>query len=444
MKSCSTNIKYTRLGLSVDEKIQEYVDIIVEEILKEIPSVKSIILGGGFGRGEGSVEVRKGKVIPINDFDIFIISENKVSEESLNRIANRATSRLDIKNTGVEFYEFDRERYSNTFYVDLKNLPVGKLKNLPPMARYYELKNSGSVIYGDDLRNLMPSYTVEDLPLTEGFRFLMNRMALLAEYFSMDYFHKISENEKRGLLYLGYSKALIACCEALLMLNRKFVPGYKKRAEILEKCFKKDFPELAKKIPDLPEKVMKATDFKLNTKFPKKINAFKEWHEACHYSGEVAKYFVGKFTGRKIKDYEHLSDVIYNNTWKLYFGPYIQWYIRRRFKINLGKTIPSFLLQNYMKLIFYLRLRKFRKTSHLNILKNKTSPDLTMYAVLPRLLFSVSKEKKINKRMLKDAGKMMNKVFPTDYSVNDSYKLWNEIANKFSQAYVLFCFLKIV
>lgn len=427
-----------------DREVRKYLEVIKEEILNRIPNIKSIILSGGFGRGEGSVEMVGNKAIPLNDLDMYIISNDFIKEEVLNEVANKAVKRLGLKNIGIDFYEFDREVYSNTFYIDLKNLTIDKLKKLPPTIRYFELKNSSCVIYGDDYRNFIPDYKIEDLPLTEGFRHLLNRMALLAEYFSTDYFFKITENEKRGLLYLGWNKAFLACAEALLILNKKFVPSYKERSDILIECFNTDFPKLSKRIPDFPEKLKIAIDFKLNPKFPKKIDPFEFWFEACYYLGEVTKYFVSEFSKKEIKTYPELSKVIYNDLNTLYYGPYVQWYLKTKFKLNLGQKFPAFLVNYYMKLIFYFRLKKFRKINHINILKNKSGLDLTLYAVLPLLLYSIDKDKKINKKMLKEAGVLINKIFPANYKIRDSRALWNEIDSKFSQAYIMYCFLKIV
>ena len=159
-------MKFTYAGEYANRKIQDYLEIIKEEIIKNVPDVKSIIVGGGFGRGEGSVEVVGKRVIPINDFDLFIITKKEIEETILNEAANNAIKKLGIKNAGLEFYEFDREKYSNTFYVDLKNLTIKKLKKLLPPVRYYELRNASTVISRKDYWDLMPDYKLEDLHLT--------------------------------------------------------------------------------------------------------------------------------------------------------------------------------------------------------------------------------------------------------------------------------------
>lgn len=438
-------MKYTVLGSEVNDKIQDIVDIAVDEIRKNVPGVLSIILGGGFGKGEGSVEVKDGEVIPVNDFDAYIITEDKVDDRLLNDTANKATARLNLKNKGLEFYEFNRKLYANTFYLDLKAIPVYKLKDLPPMTRYYELKNASSVVYGQDYRHLMPDYDFKDIPLAEGFRVIFNRMAHLVEYFSTDYLTgKITPGEYKGLRYIAHTKAFIACGEGLLTLNRKFVPTYSGRAEAFKKCYKRDFPELYEKLPKLADKVEKATNFKLKSNFEKQEEPFEILQDIALHIGEVGKFFVSKFADVNIENYHQLSQVVYRKVWPNYFGPYARWFLKHKTGINFGNYLPAYLAKQYMTWVYYLRLKNFRNINHKEVLRNIASPDITMYAALPELIYSLNPDKTINRNMLERAAKLTHKVFPTNLNISNDYKLWDHVALQFSNAYVLFGFLKIV
>ncbi len=134
-------MKFTQQGKKVDQQIKKYLDAIVEAILKKVPEAKSILLGGGFGRGEGSAEIKKGRIIPQNDFEIFLITEKNLKEGFVNQVANKAAQKLDIGNVGADFYNFEREVFANTFYIDMKAIQINKLPYLLPMFRYFELKN---------------------------------------------------------------------------------------------------------------------------------------------------------------------------------------------------------------------------------------------------------------------------------------------------------------
>jgi len=71
-------MKYTA-SKEADRKIEGDMKIICEEIRKSVPSTKSIILTGGFSRGEGPVKKIKGIFYPYNEYDIQVISDKKLN-----------------------------------------------------------------------------------------------------------------------------------------------------------------------------------------------------------------------------------------------------------------------------------------------------------------------------------------------------------------------------
>ena len=440
-------MKYTTQNSFVNQAIQGYLDQIVKVILKELPQAKSIILGGGFGRGEGSVWLKKNTVIPINDFDMFVVAEKNIDEERLNLVANQASKSLpvEIGSRGTDFYSFDRSLHANTFYVDLKVLPIKKLADLPPMFRYFELKNASVVLWGKDYRDLMPDYQVKDLPLIEGFRLLLNRMAMLCLYFSLDFTKRpMSLSEKHGLLYLA-SKSLVDLSAPLLQLNGQYLPTYLGRLKNLKKTYKKDFPELYKQLPDLVEKVQQATDFKIKPDFKIKVNAFQYWTMCKKYIGKTSLYFAKTLFGRKIKSYSALSDLIYKELWKIYYSPYLKHFLKSKFKINFGSLPAAFLLQRYLNFLVYQRFCQYTGINYPRILINNRGFDLIIYSAMTRLLYSVDEKGKIDAKMLAQARKILEKTFPVVYNEPvEPFGLWNAVNNAFSCAYANFSFLKIV
>ncbi|MFX1362975.1 MAG: hypothetical protein ACFE7A_05945, partial [Promethearchaeota archaeon] len=67
--------KYTKYeSKRVDSVIDSQLNLIRDIILEDISGVKSIILAGGFGKGEGSLEITQdGKVVLLRDFDLVAI-----------------------------------------------------------------------------------------------------------------------------------------------------------------------------------------------------------------------------------------------------------------------------------------------------------------------------------------------------------------------------------
>ena len=86
--------KYTAYGNEVDDYIQKnYLDKIIKSFVQDCNPV-SIILFGGFGKGEGSVYFKEGNPVPFNDFDLYIITEDKMSDQDLDRVSMNASRRL--------------------------------------------------------------------------------------------------------------------------------------------------------------------------------------------------------------------------------------------------------------------------------------------------------------------------------------------------------------
>ena len=132
------------------------------------------------------------------------------------------------------------------------------LKKLLPRIRTYELKNHSLLLYGENFRNLIPEYDLKDVSLSEGAKLLLDRMSQMIEYYSIE--------DKHDEDFLNYiiQQTYAACCTALLQLSGKYQIGYNKSMEILNQTYKKDFPELYKKIPNLHLKIKEFIKWKIN------------------------------------------------------------------------------------------------------------------------------------------------------------------------------------
>ena len=69
-------------------------DKIVASFVRDCNPI-SIILFGGFGKGEGSIQAINGKPAPFNDFDFYIVTEKKLSDENLNEISMNAAKEVE-------------------------------------------------------------------------------------------------------------------------------------------------------------------------------------------------------------------------------------------------------------------------------------------------------------------------------------------------------------
>src|SRR3989344_6120163 len=193
---------FTKAGKEVEDYLKEKIQIISEVIKERIPDTISVIMSGGFGKGEGSISYENKKIILINDFDMYVVTKREHSEEEINDVAQESSRKIGKKGIS-SFVKFNKDRpiLEEFFYIDLKAIPFNQLKKLPPMVKFYDLRNSSQVVYGKDLLKYIPDFKAEKLPLAEGARFLLNRMSHLVQHFYLSFFKgKVKENDHQIFL----------------------------------------------------------------------------------------------------------------------------------------------------------------------------------------------------------------------------------------------------
>lgn len=309
-------LKYT-VSRTADKKVKQDLDKIKEVIIKSINPI-SIILFGGFGRGEGSFKIVKGKAMPLNDYDLYVVTRKKISDEKLEQIGMECSRA--IGKGGLEFAEHPASRYDKNrfFHVDLRCIEYSKLEKLFPTQRTAELKNS-MVIYGKDIRKKIPSIEV---PASEAIRLLFNKMHHLL----------LTREKDKDFKLVHISKVFMDCCTALLIYEKKFKPSYSERNRIFQKM---DFPD------ELKKKVAWATSFKLRPRFnlnEKRIEGL--WKEARDWLGYSFKHIIKGFLGIDSDYWNAIARAIHKKLPYSYFTPYL-------------KNRYLFFLQYYLTLKFF-------------------------------------------------------------------------------------------
>ncbi|MEK6914122.1 MAG: hypothetical protein AABW83_00570 [Nanoarchaeota archaeon] len=282
--------KYTEYDYEIDEYLQKnYFDKIIKSFVKDCNPI-SILLFGGFGKGEGSLQFLNGKPIPFNDFDFYVVTKEKLSDEELNKISMNASKEIGMGGLEIAYFPdkgYDTNKY---FHVDVRCLPLNKMNKLMNIQRYYELKYGSQIIYGEDIISKIKEIKKEDLPESDGLRNLFNKLHTmllgLREYYN--------EDQRKIRIFWSY-KCYMSICESLLILNKEFAPTAKERSEIFCRIYKNNFPYLYKEIPDLTDKVKKATDFKIKPNFnedPEKL-----WKSALKDIIKVFEFYIREISG---------------------------------------------------------------------------------------------------------------------------------------------------
>jgi len=309
--------KYT-YNEKYDKKIEDQLKIVKDILVKET-NPKSIILFGGFGKGEGMV--LNGK--PLNDFDVYVVGDRKLTDEECDRLSVKCSSALG--RGGLDFVEHSDEEYDEDkfFHVDVRFINFNKISKLLPTQRTFELKYGSQTLYGKNVFNKIPEVKV---PVSDAIRILFNKMDHLL----------ISEdkiNKKIRMIYV--MKAYLDLCSALLIYKNDFAATYTKRNEIFKRH---DFPDVLKK------KVDWANNFRRNPDFDS-YNIKKEWEEARYWVGYSFKYIIGGCLNLKSDDWGEIAKAVYYKLPYIYFNPYLrsrylffgQYYLTLKFALKCWK-----------------------------------------------------------------------------------------------------------
>lgn len=156
-------ISYTRTGgAQLDALIDAQLGEIVTELRAHLPELEldALVLGGGYGRGEGGARLVEGEFRPYNDYDLVLI--HRVEDAPL---LERTLQRMHVEHserTGI--------------HVDITPIRRGQLRKLPPTLTWYEFRRGHRVLFGDERVLLeMGERRLVDVPESEWGRLLFNR-----------------------------------------------------------------------------------------------------------------------------------------------------------------------------------------------------------------------------------------------------------------------------
>jgi hypothetical protein len=188
----------------------------------------ALVLGGGYGRGEGSVIRVEAEEQPYNDLDFTLVVRRKggVPWDKLHAIS---------------------ERYEKEIHIDVdfsRPLTVRNIENWPRWLMWYDLLNGHMVIEGppDILTAHAPSYLKQPLPAIEATRLALNRGAGLL--WALRVTRGLDKGPDPDFIRRNYYKCILAMGDALLIAHQRFATPYRGRDSCLARL-ERDSPEVA-------------------------------------------------------------------------------------------------------------------------------------------------------------------------------------------------------
>ncbi len=211
-------------------------------------NLTAVILGGGYGRGEGAVWREGGQEGVYNDYDFFLVAPS--------------TSRRRNKRVAAAVRDAGKRLESEVgVHVDFgQPLPHSSLRHLPYELMLMELKMGHIVLHGPpDVLAAMPDYDPKRVPLVEGARLLMNRCVGLIQARMLLREKRTLAVEEQQFAIRNMYKALMAAGDAVLFVNEVYSPSYVRRGRIFEEITLKGVP----RGEQLRDRYRDALEFKL-------------------------------------------------------------------------------------------------------------------------------------------------------------------------------------
>jgi len=274
----------------VNSVIESHLKLILTTILKQVKDAVNVALLGGFARGEGSVKIENGTVLPLGDYDLLIVTSRPHFNLRINGLNELA------------------EKFGMG-HIDIAYVWEPRLSITGKTLFWYEVKFGSHVLYGNDaLLEKIPMHNVDDINLKEGIKLLVNRLAGMFQCYKPEFFHdKPSQIEREYMIYQTV-KASLACGESLLLLIRKHHPKQLVKLDRLSESFYSELSEYSLVNPRLLSNYDKALKFKMFPSFEMYPDELDFWFSTKQDVLLTMRFFLERYKKLKINEQEELPE----------------------------------------------------------------------------------------------------------------------------------------
>ena len=194
--------------------------LILEKRVLDIMPVMSIVLHGGYGRDEGSWICEDGECRPYNDYDLILVTEEKLPAEQIMPLRKRMASEVGIR------------------WVDIAQYTPRELRTLRPTIKHYDLKYASKVIYGNaQVLDWIPVMEPSCLSLQEGQMLFFTRLWTLLGCLDERGLSCSQSGEKVRFFRNQMAKAVLAVVDVLLLQRQSYHLSYRRRVQRLAEYF---------------------------------------------------------------------------------------------------------------------------------------------------------------------------------------------------------------
>lgn len=228
-----------RFTLDGSDSLEAFLGSLCQEIAQAICSVipakhlKCLLLGGGYGRGEGGVLSSEEGDLPYNDLEFYVIhTRHFLTAQKLYGKGLHQLSATFSQKAGID--------------VEFKLLSLAQLEGAPVSMFYYDLVSRHFLVVGDEsaLENCGHHRAAHRIPLHEATRLLMNRCSGL--FFSQQRLgcRMLSEDDS-DFVYRNILKAKLALGDVILASRGEYHWSCLERHKRISKLeTRNDLPEI--------------------------------------------------------------------------------------------------------------------------------------------------------------------------------------------------------
>ena len=146
----------------------------IARTLAPIADARSIVVVGSWARGDARWRDSSAGVILESDIDLYAISDAAWTRARVQAVQQQLSAA--VQSSAWSLPEVDASQLA----IDLHLASFPQLQRLPVTVRLFDLKNDSQVLWGEDRRDRLPTWSAADMPPYEGLRLLFNRPYYMA------------------------------------------------------------------------------------------------------------------------------------------------------------------------------------------------------------------------------------------------------------------------
>lgn len=248
----------------------EEIQALLEKAVKilEGKDVLSIMALGSLPRGELSYRTKNGSLELFSDIDILVITKGDTNKKEQFLLREKLKELERIFQPGNPLFDINIEFFA-----------LQEFKRLPFKVRFYELKESGKTLSGQDLRHVIPKFGLENLNVKDTNNIVRDRLLHVLLYFPRELLEGKKNDFSQDVFKYILARNALDITTVALFQRGIFLSTYSERVKYVvanSGTFVSDFGS------DFPRFLTRCLKVKLNMDFNEPLMSLFE---------DVLKYF---------------------------------------------------------------------------------------------------------------------------------------------------------